>query len=76
MKNDTAVDIFVCKYLSHFAGRTSRGGNAGTQKCIFYILIENLQFAFQEDIPNLNTQKEYMEVIVFLPLPQDWMLSI
>lgn len=42
----------------------------GQKICMFYILVENLQFAFQKDIPNLNAQQECTEVIVPLHLHQ------
>ena len=46
----------VHKYASSFAGQILRNKNAESKKCVFHILIENCQFAFQQDIPNLNTR--------------------
>ena len=46
---------YVHKYASSFAGQILKNKNAESKKCIFHILRENCQFAFEQDIPNLNT---------------------
>ena len=45
----------VHKYASSFAGQILTNKNAESKKCLFHVLMVNCQFAFQQDIPNLNT---------------------